>query len=204
MDGTPPAPSPFQSALRLVGLSVGALAAGAFTTGLVYLVARHWVGILQFLSVLALLVGGTGAYLYHRHHEAEQRRWQLQMLARLDQVDVMTGPEFEELTAELLRRDGFRSVRILGGSGDRGVDITALTPDGRRVAVQCKRKKDKVFPSQVRELAGALVCTYRDHAGVFVTNNYFSEQAQAEARGHMTLVNRATLAGWLDGRELVL
>ncbi|MCF0080458.1 hypothetical protein LZ269_24215 [Streptomyces lomondensis] len=32
-----------------------------------------------------------------------------------------------------------RRVVVQGGGRDRGIDITALTADGRRIVVQCKR-----------------------------------------------------------------
>ena len=46
-------------------------------------------------------------------------------LPSLKQVDRMTGPQFEQWCAALLRRNGFWRVRVLGGSGDQGADIIA-------------------------------------------------------------------------------
>ena len=209
MDGSPPASSPdspSRTALSLAALCAAALAAGAIASTLMFLIVRHWVGFLQLLVAVAVLAAGTAAYVTHRRREAEQRRKRLQELAHLGEVDAMTGAQFEETTADLLRRDAFHAVSIIGGSGDRGGDLTATAPDGRRVVVQCKRYKEdkKVTPREVRNLAGALQITYHDHVGVLVTSSDYTEQAQQEALGHLTLINREALAEWLNGKKLNL
>jgi restriction system protein len=52
----------------------------------------------------------------------------------------MTGQEFEQLVARLLVRDGWTQVRVDGGAGDLGADVTARHPsDGTLLVVQCKR-----------------------------------------------------------------
>ena len=50
----------------------------------------------------------------------------------------MNPKEFEYTTAEILRRLGYKDVKVIGGSGDLGVDILAYK-DGKKVAVQCKK-----------------------------------------------------------------
>ncbi|MEV4237114.1 restriction endonuclease [Nocardia sp. NPDC049737] len=63
--------------------------------------------------------------------------------------------EFEELVARTLRRDGLTIIRDGGGQRDQGVDVIASTPDGRRVAVQCKvRQSGSIAPRFLRELNG--------------------------------------------------
>src|SRR5436190_700115 len=51
-------------------------------------------------------------------------------------TDAMTGPQFEQYVARLMRRDGLRRVQVCGGSGDLGADVTGYTGDGRKVGVQ--------------------------------------------------------------------
>ncbi|MDO0917771.1 DUF2034 domain-containing protein [Streptomyces sp. DT2A-34] len=52
-------------------------------------------------------------------------------------IDVMSGTEFEEVVAELCRRDGCTQVRRVGGSGDNGADVLGSLPDGRTMVIQC-------------------------------------------------------------------
>jgi hypothetical protein len=48
----------------------------------------------------------------------------------------MSGREFEQFMADLLRAAGYK-VDVLGGAGDQGVDL--LVKEGRKlIAVQCK------------------------------------------------------------------
>ncbi|MEV7883797.1 DUF2034 domain-containing protein [Streptomyces sp. NPDC002817] len=63
-------------------------------------------------------------------------------------MDAMTGRRFEYHIAELLRRDGCTNIAVQGGRGDRGVDISALTADGRRLAgeVECRGPTERPGP----------------------------------------------------------
>ena len=80
------------------------------------------------------------------------------LAARLDAVTSMvgssSGKHFEILVADLLRAMGHKA-RVLGGSGDQGVDVIA-DYDGERVAVQCKNYKRRVGNKPIQEVyAGA-------------------------------------------------
>lgn len=116
--------------------------------------------------------------------------------AGLDRLDPR---RFEELTAELLRRDGFRKVRVIGGAGDGGVDVLGVSPDGQAYALQCKYYSRHVGPGDVRDFVGALQArAYQAHQGVLVTSHYLSAQATRTAQEHdMVVVDRDRLADWL-------
>ncbi len=47
----------------------------------------------------------------------------------IDEIDAMDGIDFEDYTAGLLRRMGYRNVRVTQASGDFGVDVTAQLND---------------------------------------------------------------------------
>jgi len=186
------------------GALIAGLVAGVVGTLLVRLVIVYWRWVVALL-VLGVVAAVAMAVAVVRQRRAErERERRLREIAHLERVDVMTGEEFEELTAELLRRDGFRSVQVVGRTGDRGVDVLATTPDGRDVAVQCKRQKKKVDADRVRNLIGALQVTYPGRLGVLVTNNDFTAPAVEEAAGRLLLVDRARLARWMDGDLLPL
>ncbi|GII40077.1 hypothetical protein Pph01_50800 [Planotetraspora phitsanulokensis] len=116
--------------------------------------------------------------------------------AGLDRLDPR---RFEELAAELLRRDGFRKVTVVGGAGDRGVDVLGVAPDGVRYAIQCKYYTRAVGPGQVRDFVGALQARpYRDHRGVLITSHRLSAEAARTARDHdLVVIDRDRLGDWL-------
>lgn len=120
-------------------------------------------------------------------------------LVDLSEVDRMSGTEFEEHVARLMRVRGYTAVTTVGGAEDGGVDVLGRAPDGQAVAVQCKRWKQPVPPNEVRALIGALSTGYRGYRGVFVASGGFTEAAAREGGGHLVLVGRDGLARWMSG-----
>lgn len=59
----------------------------------------------------------------------------------MDEIPLynLTPQEFERFVADLLPEAGYKDVRLEGGPGDRGIDISA-TIDGKEVAFQVKHK----------------------------------------------------------------
>jgi len=100
---------------------------------------------------------------------------------RRRQLLELSPSEFEQRVALLLEDLGWKNVVIRGGSGDRGVDITAER-DGLRYLVQCKRYSKSVGPSYVRDLVGALHIQGADRA-ILVATSSFTPQSRLEARG---------------------
>lgn len=100
---------------------------------------------------------------------------------RMDQVDLMTGTEFEDYVGRVLAHQGFR-VKRLGGSGDQGCDLL-LTRDGRRTACQVKRYAKSVGNGAVQE-AVASMAFHRCDAAMVVTNSWFTSGARALARAN--------------------
>jgi hypothetical protein len=73
---------------------------------------------------------------------------------RFETVRAMSGSQFELYVAGLLRAMG-HNTRVLGGSGDQGVDLI-VDYQGERVAVQCKNYAKPVGNKPVQEVfAGA-------------------------------------------------
>jgi len=101
-------------------------------------------------------------------------------VAELHRIDQMDGHDFEFYCAEVLRRNGFHDVTVTKGSGDFGIDILAKKDD-RSYAIQCKRYNQKVGNKAVQEaLSGSVYYSY--DTPVVLTNSYFTEQAQEQAR----------------------
>ncbi|MFF5108136.1 restriction endonuclease [Streptosporangium sp. NPDC000509] len=176
---------------------VAAIALVVVGMWLVDVVIANWPLVIG--GTIALIVALAGALLLrHRVIEAREREW-LEVNARLEIVDRMTGDRFEALVEALLRREGFRGVRRVGGSGDGGVDVVATAPGGDRFVIQCKRWGTSVGSPQIRDLLGALHA-YPGHRGVLVTSATFTAPAREYAAGtDLTLIDRALLAAWFTG-----
>ncbi|MEU5339194.1 restriction endonuclease [Streptomyces asoensis] len=120
-------------------------------------------------------------------------------------IDTMSGTEFEEVVAELCRRDGCTEVRRVGGTGDNGADVLGRLPDGRTMVIQCKRYAPHrtIASREVRDLLGARVHFTADVA-IFVATTRFSPQAQAFAVDHDILtVHRDFFGLWNNGTPLL-
>ncbi|MEU8682181.1 restriction endonuclease [Streptomyces sp. NPDC048611] len=120
-------------------------------------------------------------------------------------IDAMSGTEFEEVVAELCRRDGCTQVRRVGGTGDNGADVLGRLPDGRTMVIQCKRYAPHrtIASREVRDLLGAKVHFAADVA-IFVATTRFSRQAEAFAVGHQILTLHRDFFGlWNNGTPLL-
>ncbi|MFB9673889.1 restriction endonuclease [Streptosporangium vulgare] len=177
--------------------AVAAVALFVAAMWLVDVVVANWQLVIG--GTIVLIAGLAGVLLLrHRVIEAREREW-LEHNARLERVDRMTGDRFEALVEALLRREGFRGVRRIGGSGDGGVDVVATAPGGDRFVIQCKRWSTSVGSPQIRDLLGALHA-YPGHRGVLVTSATFTAPAREYAEGTgLTLIDRASLAAWFTG-----
>lgn len=108
----------------------------------------------------------------------------------------MSGPEFEERCAELLRKNGFINVIVTKKSGDHGADVLA-EKDGISYAIQCKYYSSTVGNSAVQEAFYAKAFYGKDIA-VVMTNSYFTRPAQEEAaKIHVKLWDKDTLRSLL-------
>ncbi|WP_031028426.1 restriction endonuclease [Streptomyces albus] len=166
-----------------------------------------------YLLAAALLAaaGAGGWWLWRKDRltREQDRRWrQADRISAgrrtLAEVDAMTGTEFEELVAQLCRRDGCTEVRRVGGSHDNGADVVGRLPDGRSMVIQCKRytPSSTIASREMRDLLGARVHFGADLA-VFVTTTRFSRPSEKFAVQHGILaVHRDHLGLWNSGASL--
>ena len=178
----------------LIGLAVVAYVA---VSAIVGRIEEH--PVLSGLIALALLVG-TGFILTAIQRE---RRARAELLARKERgiatTDGISGVEFEQWVARLMRRTGFRAVTVRGGAGDQGADITATSPDGRWTVVQCKRYSPTrpMGSPPVQTFAGPAHGIHKAELAVLVTTTGFTAPARRDAAlMNIVLVDRDTLATW--------
>jgi restriction system protein len=115
--------------------------------------------------------------------------------SNLDELDSMSGLEFEEYVAGLLRRQGWH-VEVTQGSHDLGVDLVAEKKD-QRLAVQVKRQEAPVSRRAVSDAVAG--CAHYDCTGAMVvTNSYFTRGAlELAASTDCELIDRDALAEML-------
>ncbi|MEG3933170.1 restriction endonuclease [Microcoleus sp. T3_B1] len=100
----------------------------------------------------------------------------------IDQVDRMTGEEFEEFLACCFRNLGY-AVEMTPKTGDFGADLI-LSKARKKTVVQAKRYQGKVGNSAVQEVVSA-VKYYGAQDAIVITNSMFTSNAHklAQANG---------------------
>ena len=96
-----------------------------------------------------------------------------------NQYDYMEGHDFEYFCADILRKNGFSDVEVTQGSGDHGIDITAIK-DEISYAIQCKCYSSNIGNAAVQQAHTGKSLYHKDIA-VVLTNQYFTAQAKEEA-----------------------
>lgn len=141
---------------------------------------RTWYGRLALLATLAGLIAASVIVL---RWVRERRRIRA---ATLGELLALTPARFEQAVGQLLRTQGHGAVRVSGRSGDQQADVTARTPDGRSVIVQCKRYSpgNKVGSPAIQSFIGMAHVHHRADLGMFVTTSTFTEPARKLAKRH--------------------
>lgn len=101
--------------------------------------------------------------------------------------------EFESFTASLLEAQGYTQVALMGGSGDRGVDVVARDSSGVRTVVQCKRYLNNVSADPIQRLHSFAI-TRNAGRKIVITTAGFTKDAIDEAMRTGTEL--------IDGQEL--
>lgn len=111
--------------------------------------------------------------------EIEELGWKEQLLSELKSMDPSA---FERLCQRILRESGFSKVVVTGRSGDGGIDgsgVLRINLVSFQVSFQCKRWKDAVSASTIRDFRGAMIG--RADKGLVMTTGRFTPDAQREA-----------------------
>ncbi|WP_320780487.1 restriction endonuclease [Streptomyces sp. CRN 30] len=116
--------------------------------------------------------------------------------------DALDADEFEQAVAALCERDGCADVEVVGGAGDLGADVLALTPDGRSVVIQCKRysETNRVGSQDLQRFGGTCFTVHEaDVAVVVTTSDFTAPAAEYAAQCGIVCVDREALLAWSDG-----
>jgi len=108
------------------------------------------------------------------------KKW-LEKHKTLEDWKKVNGKEFEKITAAIFEKLGYKT-KVVGGPGDKGIDVIA-EKEGKRSYIQCK-KMEKVSPHAIRDFYGAIVDNLREgEKGFFVTIGEFTEEGKDFAKG---------------------
>ncbi|MER0443050.1 restriction endonuclease [Streptomyces sp. Edi4] len=133
-------------------------------------------GLLVLLGLAAIVAGYYGGRRWTRRRG---RAGWATLPTAIDGWRALSPGGFEEAVAQLCRRDGCTYVTVLGGAGDRAGDVTARTPDGRWLLVQCKRFAEarKVRAEVLYQVNGTYRDTHRCDMAAVVTTSTFTTSA---------------------------
>lgn len=112
-------------------------------------------------------------------NETQELDWKEKLLRILKS---MAPDAFERLCQRVLRECGFVKVQVTGRSGDGGIDgagVLRMNIVSFSVLFQCKRWKDAVSASVIRDFRGAMIG--RADKGLVITTGRFTADAQREA-----------------------
>ena len=129
--------------------------------------------------------------------EEETASWREALMTTLLE---MPPDAFERLCQRLLRESGFIQVEVTGRSGDGGIDghgvVRLAGLLSFPVIFQCKRYRNTISPSIVRDFRGAMVG--RADKGLIITTGNFTRDASSEATR-----DGAPPIDLIDGEQLV-
>lgn len=175
---------PTELIVGYVVAGIGLLAAGGFV------VPQHVIVPVVILLTCALAL--VGVWFYYFVYLKEQARREALVQLSIDEVDKMTGVEFENYVEALLRRDGYKT-ETTAMSGDYGVDLVAIK-DGQRIAIQCKRYTKNIDQKAVREVYAGMT-KYKCGLSVVITNRHFTKHAiDLASSTNCILIDREKLA----------
>lgn len=103
---------------------------------------------------------------------------------RLQEILLEINPySFEVLMQRMLRECGLTQVEVTKKSGDGGIDgygtLKLNGIIGFKLAFQCKRYKNSVSSSEIRDFRGSM--TADTEKGLFITTGSFTQDARREA-----------------------
>lgn len=145
-------------------------------------------------SLLVLILLGVIA-VGVREYIKRSERWKI---LEAEQIDQLTGIEFEHYLVGLLQFKGFKNVTLTPPSGDYGADLIA-TFENRKVAIQAKQYNvlGPVGVEAVYQVLGGEKKYYCDETMV-ITTGFFTPQAMELSRhSKTTMINRDMLHDWV-------
>lgn len=167
-----------------------------------WLLAHWWV-----LVLAGVLAAGTAVVWWRQ--AVQRQRWEVVraqgLRYQVAQLDALDHAQFEHAVRDLMFRDGCRDAVRTGGRGDRGADVIATDPAGRRWVIQCKHRRNGTAGSAIgtpdlQRLNGTARPIHKADVVVMLTNGRFTRDARPFSKDtRIHLVDRDVLARWAAG-----
>lgn len=123
-----------------------------------------------------------------------QQQIKIQKVEDLLNVDPY---QFEHMSAQLLKEQGFTDIKVTKRSNDKGIDIVCRKGNDKYVA-QCKRYSNNIGSPEMQMFIGAVLNARADR-GIYVTTSEFTREAQVMARlNNIELVDKYKLFEWIS------
>jgi len=120
---------------------------------------------------------------------------QLEVIQHIEEIDNMSGYEFEQFLAPLFKMMGYTAT-VTKGSGDFGADLI-IKKGQKKCVVQAKCYSSKIGPAAVQEVVAAMPI-YKAKDAIVVTNSFFTPAAQRLARANkVKLIDRTELTNMI-------
>ena len=134
--------------------------------------------------LLTFITGGLWPFYLVAKSVVRKKRYYHRSIT-LEQIDYMTGEEFEIFLEALFSTFGYK-VHRTQSTGDYGADLI-IENSNTRIAVQAKRYSNNVGVSSVQEVVAAKNYYSCDEAMV-VSNNYYTPAAKKLASSNNVLL----------------
>lgn len=170
-----------------------------------YLIDNGYCETTNFIEEFSIL----GDKILDTNEKLEQLRFQNKMLANnlvqnkiitIDDIDLMTGLEFENFVAQIFLKLGYRAT-VTKGSGDQGIDVI-VEKGGCKIGIQTKCYSGSVSNSAIQEVVAGKNY-YKLDKSMVITNSFFTNSAIDLAQANETILwDRNILKEKIDGFNL--
>lgn len=170
--------------------------------------------LVHYLQSLKILEKNTFLNLYkitdiikEIHEEYKSIEYENQLIASItpniatiEDTDLLSGIEFEELINRIFMKLGYESYKTKA-TGDQGIDVIGLK-NGKKIGIQAKCFTGKVSNSAIQEVVAGIKY-YGCNRGMVITNSYFTNSAQILAKANNVILwDRQKLAQKLQDLQI--
>lgn len=153
-----------------------------------------------FIALVLALTVGLPAYKENKKNAYNKKAFNRWFYSKscLDDVDRMSGRDFELYVSRLLLHNGYKKAYATKASSDKGADVIAIDRRGNKIAVQCKLYSKNVGIRAVQEAYSSMTYYHCSKSAV-ITNAHFTRDAKEFANCTGTILwDRDDLAKFVN------
>ncbi len=117
----------------------------------------------------------------------------------IKQLQLLDDHEFELFVGDLMKKSGYKKVKVMPKGPDIGKDIVAYDRHGKKIIVECKKYSDtnKVDRERVMKLHSAMIHEKATRALLVTTSSFASTCAPYAMDKNIQLVDAMKLSSWI-------